>query len=181
MAKRINSLPYDRRGGVVAIQRRLITADAYLGLSPQGKDLLHLMHVYWRPFEPAGYGVREAEHSIPCCRRIAMRAFRELQDSGFIVMIEESLFCSRAKSKTRTWRLTWMPWNYSDPTNEWEAKRALPTISTGAYMIPVEAVFTIHRCLYAPLLLYHPLNPSVPVIKGHTATARACRPISSRG
>ena len=138
MGKGKSSLPFDKLGGTVVIQRRLLKSDAYLGLSPQAKALVHLMHVYWRPFEPVGYGVREAEHCIPCCRRIAMRAFRELQASGFIVMVEESLFCSRAKSKTRTWRLTWMPWNCIAPTNEWEPKRALPTISTGAYMTPVE-------------------------------------------
>ncbi|CAN0579397.1 unnamed protein product [Ectocarpus sp. 12 AP-2014] len=53
-----------------------------------------------------------------------MRSFDELVEAGFIVKIDDSLFCSRAQSKTRTWRLTWMPWNYAAPTNDWEKKRA---------------------------------------------------------
>lgn len=115
-----NSLPFDRRGGVVSIQSRLLKSRAYLRLSPQAKVLMHLMQVYWRPHEPVGFGVREAERSIPCSRKTAMRAFQELQDSGFIKLVEDSLFCSRTQSKTRTWRLTWLPWNHHSPTNDWE-------------------------------------------------------------
>ncbi|MBF58275.1 MAG: hypothetical protein CME80_11235 [Halomonas sp.] len=120
MAKRKNSLPFDSRGGVVTIQRRLLKSDAYKKISPQAKALLHQLHSHWRPDRAIGFGVREAEQTIPCSRKIAMRAFKELQEAGFIVMVDESLFCSRAQSKTRTWRLTWMPWNYLGPTNEWE-------------------------------------------------------------
>lgn len=123
MGKRKNPLPFDRTGGVVAIQRRLLISTAYLELSPQAKALLHLMQAYWRPDEPIGYGVREAQRCIPCSRKIAMRAFQELQNNGFIVKVNESLFCSRAESKTRTWRLTWMPWNRCKPTNCWEKQR----------------------------------------------------------
>ena len=123
MAKRKNPLPFDKRGGVVAIQRRLLASAAYLGLSPYAKSLLHLMQVHWRPDHPIGYGVREAMRNIPCADKTAMKAFNELQDAGFIRMVEESLFCSRTQSKTRTWRLTWLPWNRCEPTNDWEKKR----------------------------------------------------------
>ena len=123
MAKVKNPLPFDKRGGVVVIQRRLLTSDAYLGLSAQAKALAHLMQAQWRPDQPIGYGVREAEQKIPCCRSIAVRAFKDLQKFGFIEKVDESLFCSRTQSKTRTWRLTWMPWNYRAPTNNWEKKR----------------------------------------------------------
>lgn len=118
------SLPFDKKGGVVAIQRRLLTSSAYTGLSPQAKALMHLMHVHWSANHPVGYGVREAEQKIPCSRRLAMRAFKELEGAGFIVLVEESLFCSRTQSKTRTWRLTWMPcWRNRPPSNDWEEKR----------------------------------------------------------
>ena len=117
---RKNTLPFDRRGGVVTVQRRLLKSPAYLSLSPQAKVLLQLLQVEWRPDRPIGYGVREAEQKIPCSRKKAMSAFRELIDRGFIVMVDESLFCSRSTSKTRTWRLTWLPWNYRSPTNLWE-------------------------------------------------------------
>lgn len=104
----------------MVIQRRLLRSRAYLGLSSQAKALIQLMQVHWRPDTPIGYGVREAEEKIPCSRKVAMRSFRELQEEGFIRLIDESLFCSRAQSKTRTWRLTWLPWNYRSPTNDWE-------------------------------------------------------------
>lgn len=120
VGKRKSSLPFDKRGGTVVIQRRLLNSGAYLELSAQAKALAHLMQVHWRPDEPIGFGVREAEKKIPCCRRTAMSAFRELQDGGFIKMVEESRFCSRTQSKTRTWRLTWLPWNCRAPSNDWE-------------------------------------------------------------
>lgn len=122
-----NVLPFDKAGGTVVIQRRLLKSAAYLGLSAQAKALLHLMHVYWTPNRPVGFGVREAEQSIPCSRKVAMRAFKELQEAGFIVLVEESLFCSRTQSKTRTWRLTWLPcWRNRPPTNDWEMARQEP-------------------------------------------------------
>src|SRR5690554_3123313 len=114
-------LPFDKKGGVVAIQRRLIQSKAYLSLSPQAKALIMLMHSHWSARGPVDYGVREAEAKIPCSRRTAMRAFKELEKAGFIVLIDESLFSSRTQSKTRTWRLTWMPcWRHREPTNDWE-------------------------------------------------------------
>ena len=41
----------------------------------------------------------------------------------FIKMVDESLFCSRSKSKSRTWSLTWLPKMMSPPTNDWEVKK----------------------------------------------------------
>ena len=114
-------LPFDKAGGVIAIQRRLIQSRPYLDLSPQAKTLMILMQSHWDAQGPVDYGVREAETKIPCCRKTAMRAFKELEEAGFIVKIDESLFSSRTQSKTRTWRLTWMPcWRNRAPTNDWE-------------------------------------------------------------
>ena len=137
MAKKRNGLPYDSAGGVQTIQRRLIRSDRYLGLSCQAKALIALMHAFWTPNGPVGFGVRQAEKEIPCSRKVAMRTFDELVKAGFIVMVDESLFCSRTQSKTRTWRLTWMPcWNHRAPTNDWE--KPIRSISTGLKTIPVE-------------------------------------------
>ncbi len=120
MAKK-KGLPFDGRGGVVTIQRRLLASPGYFALSPQAKVLMLLMQRHWSPHGPVGFGVRQAEAEIPCSRALAMRAFRELLDGGFIELIDESLFCSRTQSKTRTWRLTWLPcWRNRAPTNEWE-------------------------------------------------------------
>lgn len=135
MAKK-SRLPFDKEGGVVAIQRRLLDSPAYLGLSPQAKVLMALMQRHWTAAGPVGFGVRQAESEIPCSRKLAMRAFAELTEAGFIVMVDESLFCSRTQSKTRTWRLTWLPcWNHRPPTNDWE-KRTI-SISTGVKTTPV--------------------------------------------
>lgn len=114
-------LPFDKRGGVIAMQRHMLKSEAYLGLSPQAKVLMTLMQSHWSIHGPVDYGVREAERKIPCSRKTAMRSFKELEAAGFIVMVEESRFSSRTESKTRTWRLTWMPcWRNRAPTNDWE-------------------------------------------------------------
>ncbi len=120
MAAKKHSLPFDSRGGVVMIQRRLLKSPSFIGLTPQAKCLMQLMQVHWRNTEPVGFGVREAQRLIPCSRKVAMRCFKELRETGFIVLVDESFFCSRTKSKTRTWRLTWLPFNYGEPSNDWE-------------------------------------------------------------
>ena len=120
MAKK-KGLPFDSRGGVVTIQRRLLSSANYLALPPQAKVLITLLQRHWSPNGPVAFGVRQAEQEIPCSRALAMRSFNELVEAGFIEMIDESLFCSRTQSKSRTWRLTWMPcWRNRAPTNEWE-------------------------------------------------------------
>jgi len=134
VGKKKNRLPFDSRGGIVAIQRRLITSRAYLNLSAQAKALIALLHIHWRNDIPVGYGIREAAEKIPCARKTAMDAFQQLQRSGFIVMVDESLFISRTNSKARTWRLTWLPFNGRPPSNDWEKTNN----STGADMAPVE-------------------------------------------
>jgi hypothetical protein len=129
MAKK-SRLPFDKTGGVVVTQRRLLTSSAYLRLSAQAKVLMTLMQRHWTPAGPIGFGVRQAQQEIPCSRTLALRVFDELMEAGFIVMEDESLFCSRSESKTRTWRLTWMPcWNNRAPTNDWE--RGAVSNSTG--------------------------------------------------
>lgn len=134
MAKK-NSMPFDKRGGVVAIPRRLLSSPAYLGLTAQAKVLLLLMQRHWTPSKPVDFGVRQAQQEIPCSRTLALRVFDELLEAGFIVMVDESLFSSRTQSKTRTWRLTWLPcWRNRPPTNDWE-KRPV-SISTGPETVP---------------------------------------------
>lgn len=128
-------LPFDKAGGAVVIQRRMLSSPAYLGLSAQAKVLMTLMQRHWTPAGPVGFGVRQAQDEIPCSRTLALRVFDELAQAGFIVMVDESLFCSRSESKTRTWRLTWMPcWNNRAPTNDWEKPQV--SISTGPYLVP---------------------------------------------
>lgn len=121
MAKKPNhKLPFDSRGGVCVVSRHLLESAGYLGLSAQAKVLMLLMHQHWRNDHPVGYGIREACEKIPCAKATAMAVFNELEHAGFVVMVEESLFNSRTQSKSRTWRLTWLPYRDKYPTNDWE-------------------------------------------------------------
>ena len=115
-----NQLPFDRRGGVVVIQLRVLKSDSYKRLSLQAKQLMIIMQIHWRNDKPVAYGVREASNNIPCAYGTARKAFNELVDAGFIVMTDESIFNSRRGSKTREWRLTWLPFDWHEPTNDWQ-------------------------------------------------------------
>ena len=114
------SLPFDRLGGVIMLHRPMLESDAYLRLTAQAKCLLVLMQIHWRNEKPVAYSVAEAMKKIPCAKLTARNAFDELQQRGFIVMIDESLFCSRLQSKSRTWRLTWLPYDFKPPTHNWK-------------------------------------------------------------
>lgn len=121
MAKnRKQALPFDKRGGVIAVNRRMLNSPAYLSLTPQQKVLLILLQEQWRNDRPVAYGVREAAAKIPCNANTASKAFKALQSRGFIECVEQSQFNSRTGSKAREWRLTWLPFMDKKPTNEWE-------------------------------------------------------------
>ena len=113
-------LPFDKRGGVVASRRDIYISPAWLALSPPATKLMSLLQIHWRNNKAVDYGVREAMTKIGCAKGTARRAFEELQKTGFIEMVDESLFSSRTQSKARTWRLTWLPFDGQLPTNDWE-------------------------------------------------------------
>jgi hypothetical protein len=54
-----------------------------------------------------------------------------LNERGFIVCENESLFNSKTGSKAREWRLTWMPFEHRKPTHDWEdwSEKNKPTVS----------------------------------------------------
>ncbi|GAB4260137.1 MAG: hypothetical protein Kow0065_10330 [Methylomicrobium sp.] len=66
------------------------------------------------------FGVREAAAKIPCTPGTASKAFKVLEERGFIVCVNQSLFSSKTGSRTREWRLTWMPFHDKPPSHEWE-------------------------------------------------------------
>ena len=118
--KKKHQIPFDNRGGTVVTSRRLYDYRNYLTLPAQAKALMPLLHIHWRNDKYVDYGIREAAEKIPCDRRTATKAFNTLEERGFIMMIDYSLFNSRTGSKSRTWRLEWMPFNDQPPTNKWE-------------------------------------------------------------
>tara|TARA_R110000782_G_scaffold247530_1_gene334298 strand:- start:198 stop:563 length:366 start_codon:yes stop_codon:yes gene_type:complete len=119
MSYKKQKLPFDKKGGVIVIPRPMIESDRYGSLSAQAKVLMLYMQSHWKNTVAVGFGVREAAKRIPCAKGTAQNAFRELVNAGFIVMVEESLFNSRTQSKSRTWRLTWMPYMDAQPTRDW--------------------------------------------------------------
>lgn len=98
----------------------MLNSEAYFQLKPIEKVLLLLLHEQWRNDRPVSFGVREAAEKIPCNVNTAAKAFKALQEAGFIVLVDESMFNSRTGSKAREWRLTWLPYMDKPPTNEWE-------------------------------------------------------------
>lgn len=119
MAKRAK-LPFDTRVGKIVICRMLLDSNNYQTLSVYSRSLMTLLHVHWRNDKFVDYGVREAEKRLGCNRKTVMKAFDQLEERGFIVCSEQSLFSSRTQSKSRSWRLTWLPFNFDSPTNDWE-------------------------------------------------------------
>lgn len=120
MSRKKKSLPFDKRGGTLAINRRLLNSVAYSALKPAAKVLMILLHEQWRNDRPVAYGIREAAKKIPCDEKTATKNFNRLQEVGFIECVDQSQFNSRTGSKARDWKLNWMPYLDKPPTNEWE-------------------------------------------------------------
>jgi hypothetical protein len=118
--KKKHQIPFDSDGGTIVSARRLYASNNYLTLSPYAKALMPLLHSHWRHYKLVDYGVREAAEKIPCDRRTAIKAFKQLEHRGFISCIEQSVFSSRTQCKARGWRLEWLPFNDNFPINTWE-------------------------------------------------------------
>lgn len=111
---------YDWGGQVVVMGMGMLKSEQYLSLSSQAKSLMALMQVHWQEFKLVDYGIREAEKKIPCSNKTAIKAFKELEDKGFITCLRDHYFSSRTESRTRAWRLEWMPYNSQRPTHKWK-------------------------------------------------------------
>lgn len=120
MARKKTSLPFDKVGGTIVIQRRLLGSPAYLRLSLHARCLMPLLQCHWRNDKPVDFSTRMAASLLSCDRRLAMRAFDELAAAGFVKTDGISLFNSRTGSKARSWILTWLPYMSRPPTNDWE-------------------------------------------------------------
>jgi hypothetical protein len=120
MAKKKPRLGFDQRGGVLAVSRAMRESYVYESMPASAKVLMDLLHMQWRNDRPVAYGVREAAEKIGCTPTTAGKAFKTLCERGFIVCDAESFFNSKTGSKAREWRLTWMPFDYKNPTHNWE-------------------------------------------------------------
>ncbi len=124
MAKKKPKLGFDQQGGVMAVSRAMRESLAYVTMLATAKVLMDLLQLQWRNDRLVGYGVREAAQKIGCTPNTAGKAFKILQERGFIVCEEQSLFNSKTGSKAREWRLTWMPFEYAKPSHDWEKWQA---------------------------------------------------------
>lgn len=104
----------------MVVSRGMRESVAYESMPPVAKVLMDLLHLQWRNDEPVAYGVREAAKKIGCKSDTAGKAFKILRERGFIICVNESMFNSSTGSKTREWRLTWMPFEWKKPTHDWE-------------------------------------------------------------
>ncbi|MDD5269460.1 MAG: hypothetical protein PHO08_20500 [Methylococcales bacterium] len=85
MAKKKPRLGYDQRGGVLAVSRAMRESYVYETMSANAKVLMDLLQIQWRNDRPVGYGVREAAQKIGCTANTASKAFKTLQERGFII------------------------------------------------------------------------------------------------
>lgn len=120
MAKYKKPKLFDQRGGVLVVSRAMRERPVYETMPATAKVLMDLLQMHWRDDKPVGYGVREAAQKIGCTPNTASKAFKTLQERGFIVCVDESFFNSKTGSKARDWRLTWMPFLDRKPTHDWE-------------------------------------------------------------
>lgn len=116
---------FDSRGGVVVLSRRMINHDNYRSLPAQAKVLMILLQEQWRPDRYVDFGINEAAKKISCSRKKAMDTFTLLQERGFITCMKEYYFSSRTESRTRAWRLEWMPYDSQKPKHTWDCKLAI--------------------------------------------------------
>ena len=120
---RKTKLHFDQRGGVLVISKAMLDSCAYESMPANAKVLMMLLLSQWRNDRPVAYGVREAAAKIGCKPDTAGKAFKILQERGFIVCDAETFFNCKTGSKTREWRLTWMPFLDRNPTHDWEKWR----------------------------------------------------------
>ena len=120
MPRKKFKLNYDGRGGVVVMSQHMLKHEAYLILSPYAKVLMQLMQQHWRDEKEVDYGIREASEKIPCSKVTAIKTFKELEEREFIQNTSPAMFSSRTNSKSRSWRLEWMPFIGRKPTHNWE-------------------------------------------------------------
>lgn len=141
--KGTQKLSFDRRGGTIVASRAMRESYVYESMPATAKVLMDLLQLQWRNGRPVAYGVREAAEKIGCTPTTATKAFRVLWERGFIVCVTESFFNSKTGSKTREWRLTWMPFDYKNPTHDWEKWRPENKSTVSKWDMQIDFVYFI--------------------------------------
>lgn len=116
---RKKSAKYKHTGGVLGVPREVIRSKSFLDMSSNAQVLMFHLQDVWKDYEPViHYSVRRAGQILGVGNGTATRAFKELEEHGFIQMAEESDWLN---GKAREWRLTWLASRGREPTYEWKA------------------------------------------------------------
>ncbi len=110
MARRQNNTGRSKgEGRYVALSHWMMRTAAWLDLSPNARcTYLELSRRYAGPGSNNGRipcSVREVSEALHVSKMTAQRAFKELQDHGFIILVKRGAFSLKCRHATE-WRLT---------------------------------------------------------------------------
>ena len=104
----------------VRLEHSTMNTPAYRSLSPNARAILLELMKRYNGFNngEVGLGCREAGEAIGRSRNCAMRAFKELEDKGFIKCREPGAFTRKNRMAT-TWILTEYGFHGQRPTKDY--------------------------------------------------------------
>lgn len=140
---RINAKGRTRDGRHVRLYAWLTGSPAWADLSGNAVKLLIYLAT-WEDGSNNGelfMSTRMAAEGIGVSKKTAGKAFRELEDHGFLRAVERGYFQMKGGPATR-WRLTWLSWPAASkpPSNEW--RQWQPEENSRGQKFPVAGVKT---------------------------------------
>ena len=109
---------YKRNGGFVRRYHDMLGSPAYRDLRPAARCLLEEFQRIYRPSRNGFLSIstRDAAKLLKVSEPTAQKAFYDLASHGFI-KLEEGHYWQQGKA--REWRLTFEPFEGSEPTDDW--------------------------------------------------------------
>ena len=117
MSKKAFHKYYKHPKGIIGLPRLVVNSEAYRGLSCNARCLLIEFQNIYQPHRN-GYltiSVSKAETLLGLSDKTVRNAFNELEEKGFIELIE---FHNYTNGKAREYRLTFQPFQGREPTYE---------------------------------------------------------------
>lgn len=107
------------KGGAFPIYKQLFESPAFRSLDPPARALLLEFRArYWQGNrETINISVREAVKLINCGDKTVTKAFKQLEEKGFIELLEPHIY---SQGKARVYRLTFEKYNNRSATDEWK-------------------------------------------------------------
>ena len=111
-------LSHKRKGGYIRKWEVVLASPAYRDLSPPARCLLDEFQRIYRPGRNGKLSIStsNAAKLINVSQPTASKAFYELVEHGFLILVQGQLWMER---KAREWRLTIEEYNGREPTDEW--------------------------------------------------------------